>query len=203
MASMPFTLTFDNTGFPMIRYKEWDFFISVFPVSKYQFERFLVETMPEGELFSDGWYRNLLARNPRCGWHSFRDEPWRLFLSCLDDDVMKRFTRFCGRGCRLPEAAEWRKLMDYSGRILEQQAKLLELCAEAPAPVRHWLKQGLFPLTEEGMLEYVLDNGKMRAIGKPFYGFHPTLWRPDVVRDVDQESGLGALLGFRLAMSSG
>ena len=203
MASMPFTLIFDNTGFPMIKHEEWNFFISVFPVSKYQFERFLVETMPEGELFTDSWYRHLIAKNPRCGWYSFRDEPWRLFLSCLDDNAMMRFMRFCGKDCRLPEAAEWRKLRECSSQILEQRENLLELCAKAPAPVMHWLMQGLFPLTEEGMLEYVLDRGKIRTIGRPFYRFHPTLWRPDVVRDIDRKSRLGSLLGFRMAMTAG
>jgi len=201
MESTPFSLTFDRTGFPLVRHRNWNFSISLFPVSKYQFERFLATVQPEGELFTDAWYRQLLAANPRCGWHEVEGRPWQLFLSGMDLAVMNRFFQYIGPGCRLPLAEEWRQLHQCASEMTSAADLLLAECREAPLPVAHWLRAGLFPLTDEGMLEYVEVEGGVKSIGKPFYDYHPTLWRPDSLRDIEPESPFSALAGFRLVVA--
>jgi hypothetical protein len=47
----------------LIQLDSWDHSIGLFPVSKYQFERFLVDD--EGSDYTDEWYRGVLELNPR------------------------------------------------------------------------------------------------------------------------------------------
>lgn len=202
MESTPFILTFDKTGFPLIRHREWNFSISLFPVSKYQFERFLSSISPVSGLFSDQWYRKLLEKNPRCSWHNFDDQPWRLFLTGLEAEALPHYFSYCGRGCRLPEVDEWRALNRCADELEEFKDALMHGCAAAPGPIGRWLHQGLFPLTGEGLLEYVNDSGTIRVVGRPFTKLHPNLWRADTVRDISFGSKLAQLTGFRMVQEN-
>jgi len=201
VAYMPFTLIFDRSGFPLVRHVDWQFHIALFPVSKYQFERFLSAAGPSDRMFTDDWYRDLLERNPRCGWHNWGKTPWRLFVSGMESEAVQEFLAFCGPGFRLPMCNEWAMLLDEARELHRFRDQIIAECARAPAPVRYWIGAGLFPLAHEGMLELVTDRGRMRCVGKPFYDYHPSLWNANTVRDINNmQDHLGAILGFRAVM---
>jgi len=201
---MEFNILFDKTGFPLIKNSRWDFFISIFPVSKYQFELFLCSSQGhKRNFYSDSWYRELLKKNPRCAWHGETSEPWRHFLSGESPEVFDDFIKYCGNGMRLPKIDEWRQLLEVEHHLNENTDNLYTLCDIAAPPVRHWLRQGLGILTNEGMLEFVqsCDSSGTTIIGRPFTSFHPNLWSPGSEREIERNSKLWNIVSFRLAMS--
>lgn len=189
---------FDRTNFPLIRMDGWDFYISLFPVSKYQFEEFMIEMGPRGGLYTDKWYREILSLNPRQTWREIKKNRWRLFLTGLSYAEIEPFLLFLGDDFRIPKKEEWIKLHRLSS-VLRSQKELIKskVCGVVPEPVLFWIEEGIFPLTEEGILEMVEDNGRIRFIGKPFKEFYPNLWNPKDVRDINWEIAK-KYVGFRV-----
>ena len=201
---MKFEIMLDETGFPLIKSSSWDFFISIYPVSKYQFESFLCKCPRRiRTIYTDSWYRQLLNKNPRCAWHAVNNEPWRHFLSGESPEYFEEFINYCGRGMRLPTIAEWRQLLNVERQICENLEKLRQACQEAVLPVRYWLQQGLCILTSEGMLEFVQAQASSTTtiIGRPFTAYHSNLWAPDREREIRKDSKLWNIVSFRLALS--
>jgi hypothetical protein len=197
MASGDYSISFDRTGFPLVQRHDWRHAIALFPISKYQFERFMVEQGPQGTLFTDAWYRELLALNPRRSWRRSDERPWELFLTGLEAEPMVSFLRFLGRGYRLPEVAEWRALLAVEAELSALREQFLEASHEAAAPVRHWLARGLFPLCHEGLVEQVREETCTRFIGRPYPKWLPNAWNPGTVRDADWALAR-RVVGFRV-----
>jgi len=99
-----YIIELDKTGFPLIKRDAWDFFISLFPVSKYQFESFMAEFGPHNNLYTDEWYRKILDINPRISWRESWEKiekaPWRLFLTGALWEAIRPFLSYLGRGFR-------------------------------------------------------------------------------------------------------
>lgn len=193
-----YSIELDRTGFPLIGKRGWGYAISLFPVSKYQFERFMVENGPKGDLYTDRWYRELLKVSPRGSWRRCEERPWELFMTGIGMEAINPLLKYLGRGFRIPEAGEWRGLLEVSEEIRRMGLRLREALGDSPAPpVRHWIEKGLFPLVEEGLLERVRDGDRERFIGKPYPGLLPNTWRPEEVRGVNWDIGRRAV-GFRV-----
>ncbi len=193
-----YIIEFDRTGFPLIRRKNWNFSISLFPVSKYQFERFMVEHGPKGSLYTDSWYRKLLEVGPRRSWRMCDDSPWEIFLAGVNIKEITPFLKYLGKGFKLPEARQWKKLFQVSGDIINMRWRLQQSCKDHSAPpVSRWLEEGLFPLVSEGVFEMVMDGNLQRCIGKPWQGLLPNLFYPENLRDVNWDICRQAV-GFRV-----
>jgi len=195
MESGHYYIEFDRTGFPLIRRKEWDYYISLFPVSKYQFERFMVEVGPKKELYTDTWYRRLLSLNPRHSWRLCDDRQWELFITGLSRDEITHFLRYLGKGFRLPKVDEWRQLFESSNEIKREIKPMLE--KKSAQPVSLWIRKGLFLLVEEGLLELVLKDGKEYGIGRPYQGLLANTWNPYDIREVNWDISK-KYVGFRV-----
>lgn len=191
-------IEFDKTGFPMISKREWNYFISLFPVCKYQFEVFMVAVGPKGDLYTDAWYRKLLEINPRISWMAWYKKPWEYFITGIRPDEITCFLKYLGEDFSLPEVWQWRSFFQVSHEILNMRLRLKELCrGNAAPPVELWLEKGLFPLFQEGLLEIVMEGGEHQYIGRPWQGLLANTWSPESVRVVNWELCRKAV-GFRL-----
>ena len=82
---MAYSIEFDRTGYPLVCKPYWPNPISLFPISKVQFERFMIEQGPvqpaatEREasrtIYTDAWYREHLEVNSR---GNARDRFWSI-----------------------------------------------------------------------------------------------------------------------------
>jgi len=195
-------IEFDRTGFPLIRKKGWNYSISLFPISKYQFESFMIEKGPRGGLYTDDWYRELLKLNPRRSWKDCDTNPWELFLTGVKYKDLRYFFKFMGRDFRLPTPSEWKELHKASKEIKQIKANIIKLCKEKAAPpVSHWIENDLFPLTDEGLFEIVIENNNVCCIGKPYYKLFSNLYNPTSVREVNWKVCKN-MIGFRIVKSS-
>ncbi|MEW6095867.1 MAG: hypothetical protein AB1567_04990 [bacterium] len=189
-----YSIKFDRTGFPLVQKEGWNYYISLFPVSKYQFERFMAENGPKENLYTDNWYRELLELNPQGPWRMCDERPWELFITGLNKVEITPFLKYLGKGFRLPKIIEWRNL--FNAEVEIQKIGLKDICKEACAlPVSLWLKNGLFPLTKEGLLEMVEDSSE--CIGRPHQQFLPNTWQPDETKEVNWDIGK-KFVGFRV-----
>ncbi|QEF93829.1 formylglycine-generating enzyme family protein [Methanothermobacter sp. KEPCO-1] len=188
-------IEFDRTGFPLIQFEGWKHFIGLFPVSKYQFERFLAEE--GGSRYTDEWYRNILKLNPRRSWRMAYGEIWKLFMTGLDLDVIDDFLNYLGSNYRLPTLDEWKALCEVSDLIEKSSSYLKKLCSDrSPEPVLLWIERGLCPLVNEGIFERIHENNAS-FVGKPFHGLLPNTWDPKEPKKVNIEKGMG-MIGFRV-----
>lgn len=199
-----FSTRSDRTGFPLVTRGDWPFWVSLFPVSKYQFESYLADAGNVRPPDTDAWYRALLEKNPRCTWREPGKAPWRLFLTGIDDEGARGFLRHLGDRFRLPAEAEWKLLLECAGELRADPGVAAACAAPGAAPpAAAWAKSGLFPLVEEGMLELV-TRGEERVccIGRPWQGLFKNTWRPGTVRDVNREL-CAQMIGFRAAVDNG
>ena len=199
MEASHYSIQLDKTGFPLIDRDGWSFAIGLFPVSKYQLERFL---LAQGNTYTDEWYRKLLEINPRCSWSDWSNAPWELFVTGLDDEVRNDFLRWLGTGYRLATSEEWLTFLQVSDELHEPDLKadLIHALHGAAKPALHWISKDIYPLTQSGILEQVSHYGKIRCLGRPWWpkpAFFSNTWSPDTLRDVN-ESLSRRLVGFRI-----
>lgn len=201
MISGRYSIHFDRMGFPLIQRADWPYAIALLPVSKYQFERFMIEHGPQGQLYTDEWYRERLALNPRASWRHGHERPWELFITGVERAAVTPFSRYLGPRYRLPTAIEWRSLWHVTRELQMEAPSLLASCRDAAPPLRHWLAQDLFPLTGQGLLEWVTQGNSHShcCIGRPYPGLLPNTWSPGTTREVAWEIGRSAV-GFRMVM---
>ena len=201
--SGPFSIRLDAMGFPMIRHESWSYHIGLFPVSKYQFEHFMSELGPRGELYTDKWYRGLLEFNPHRSWRRCGEKPWQLFVTGVDYGGIAPFLRFLGKGFRLPTVEEWRALYNVSDELAKRKEDVLNACKRfsrppLALPARLWIERGLFPLVNEGVLEMVMGAHEVTCIGRPFDDFHHNCWDPTEVRPSNRSASQPLrIVGFR------
>ena len=143
-------------------------------------------------------YRALLKLNPRCAWQDCHTKVWELFLSGIAEDEFKGFVSYLGKQFRIPRSEEWLALLHSSAELRSLKAELMALCpASVAPPARHWLANELFPLTEEGLLEWIDDEEQLCCIGKPYKAWYSTEWFPYSIREVNWND-CRQLVGFRV-----
>lgn len=197
-----FSIEYDRMGFPLVQIGGHRFLISLFPVSKWQFERFMADCGPRGGFYTDAWYRGLLALNPRRAWRDCNANPWEHFLTGLRYEEIAPFLRYLGAEFRLPSVEEWKAYLCFADELESAARHTPEtLAPDAPAPVQRWIHAGLCPLMKEGLLEMAVDGNTRRYIGKPDVRWHGNTWKPDGVRDVNWEA-CRKLIGFRVVKNA-
>lgn len=146
----------------------------------------MIEVGPRGELYTNKWYKEILSLNPRQTWRKIKERPWEHLLTGLSSDEIKPFLSFLGNDFRIPKKEEWLKLHNSFSELKGQKEWIKkEIKDKVPLPVMFWIENEFFPFTEEGILEMIEDNGRIRFIGKPFQKFYPNLWDPRTVRDIN------------------
>ncbi len=198
-----FTIRVDKTGFPLISMPGRHFYISLFPVSKFQFEQFLASAGTLGGKYTDAWYRETIAPNPRSAWQNGSVRPWQHILTGLSEEAIEDFMIFLGPGYRLPTSSEWRTLHRESTAISSSRDLILADLADRGAiapPVHHWIKSAICPMTARGALERVTDSGRLHCIGRPHPDWHGNAWDAEQLRSVTNEETMKKLVGFRVAV---
>jgi hypothetical protein len=196
-----FIIEFDKTRFPLIRKSDWNYSISLFPVSKYQFEQFMVDNGPIEKLYTNEWYKKLLEFNQRTSWKRFEEKKWELFITGMSMDEIKPFLKYFGKNFRLPKVREWKELFMASNEILRMKPTFRELCKGSSAPpVSLWIENGLFPLVSEGLLEIVYDNCQ-QYIGRPWQRLWANAWNPETTRSNVSLELFQKAVGFRVVKS--
>jgi len=209
MGSGQYSISFDTTGFPLIRRRNWSFAISLFPVSKFQFEQFLAKNTVGS--FTDSWYRNLLKANQRAPWQAVHQKPWHLFLTGLSREEINLFLNHLGPDFRLPTKNEWLTLHYVKEEIRDMKQEILQYIMHsdnAALPVAHWIQADCYPLTQQGILEHILDDHRQHSlaprpvdgtpcIGRPFPDWIGNAWNPVTVRPITDPEALKTFVGFR------
>lgn len=201
-------LSFDRTGFPLVRPESCAAAMHLLPVAKVQLEGFLADRND----FGDRWYSEVLAQNPRVSWRRFGDpDRERVFVGGVLPGEASEFAAWLGPGFALPTVEQWRATFRALERIpftKDSRRNLIAQCPSEPARevleqiVRHaapktWLDLSLM---RGGLVEWAAQEGRPVGIGVPRPEFYPTLWNPlvDAVPVQDTNSRL-FFFGMRIA----
>lgn len=106
---LPFTLSLDRTGFPVLETPALPFSVLWLPVTKIQFEHFLVDT----GAFDNAWYQDKLNNyNPRISAGNLAiTNYWQAFMTGILPSEASRYAEWTGRGADLPTAQEWKQAL--------------------------------------------------------------------------------------------
>src|SRR5581483_6750317 len=107
--AVPFSLSLDRTGFPVLEMPTQPFDILWLPVTKVQFEHFLVDT----GAFDNAWYQDKLQNyNPRISAGNLGvTNYWQAFMTGILPGEAIRYAEWVGRGSDLPTAQEWKRAL--------------------------------------------------------------------------------------------
>ncbi|GCE08122.1 SUMF1/EgtB/PvdO family nonheme iron enzyme [Dictyobacter aurantiacus] len=112
--TVPFNLSLDKTGFPVIEVPGLPFKMLWLPVTKIQFEYFLVDT----GAYDNDWYQDKLRHyNPRISAGNLGvTNYWQAFMTGLLPFEARRYAEWAGHGSDLPTAQEWKNALNTLGR---------------------------------------------------------------------------------------
>ena len=107
--ALPFTLSLDRTGFPVLDMPALPFRVLWLPVTKIQFEHFLVDT----GAFDSVWYQDKLNNyNPRMSAGGLGvTNYWQAFMTGILPSEALRYAEWAGHGSALPTAQEWKQAL--------------------------------------------------------------------------------------------
>lgn len=175
----------DHLGYPWIEVDR-TISVSLLPITKYQFEAYLTE--PGG--FSNSWYEQLLAINPRCSWRDFEDgSREQLFMTGVFPSEALQFAEWLGPEYDLPTADEWRRIDEVirglKGTVLTDK----ELSRIKLSPIALWLVKRLVKLSRiqswhgltlmrRGIMEWVHVGERFGCHGAPRPNFWPVTHNP-------------------------
>jgi hypothetical protein len=197
-------ISFDRTKFPLFAMEGIGIEIHLLPVTKWQFEQYVVES---------GWvdrpgYKKMLALNPGVSPEQFTvDQRERLFVTGILPEEAQAFARWLGQGFELPTVEEWRAVYatlrrtplpryDLPSEVIEGTAGIIlnELSVQLNA-------RSILDLTlmGGGLVEWVRQAESWVGLGAPRPRFHPNLWNPldHEVRPIRLDERL-PYFGFRL-----
>jgi Sulfatase-modifying factor enzyme 1 len=105
----PFTLSLDRTGFPILEMPDLRFGMLWLPVTKIQFEHFLVDT----GAFDNAWYQDKLDHyNPRISAGNIGvTNYWQAFMTGILPIEASSYAAWVGQGADLPTAQEWKQAL--------------------------------------------------------------------------------------------
>ena len=176
----------DNTGHPMVHVPQLDAYLHLFPVTKPQFERFLVDHPQE---YDDNWYKTVLELNPRLSYTTSDFSNYEeLLLSGVLPEEAEAFARWQGSEYMLPSIDEWRIAYQWmaSQSGCPPSAILGRLGGSEAA---HKIWEGLIScirpcslldlsLMHQGMNEWVRGEGEYVGMGRTRPSFRSQLRDP-------------------------
>jgi hypothetical protein len=200
-------LYFDPTGFPLVRLDGVGFLVSVLPATKVQFERFIAQPNP----FGDVWYEEILRINPRLSWRRADLGPREgLFITGVLPSEALEYASWAGTGFDLPSVEEWRLMFRAMTQKRLAKSSLIGLDSDrahpaAKAIVESILRQvqpgtwGELALLRGGVIEWVREGEGFKGLGIPEAQFLPSVFNPE--RDeplLPLQSERSPYFGFRL-----
>jgi hypothetical protein len=200
----------DASGYPLIFVEPLGAYVQLFPVTKPQFEKFIVSGK-QREL-DDEWYEEILTLNPRASYIS-PDMPAheRLFMTGITPDEALAFGRWLGRDYQLLTAEEWYACYEWFAdqsapavppdlsELLSQDALVIwETIGGLWLERHHESNLRELSLMTQGILEWVIERpGRYCGLGEPAASKFQRRAN-DPVRPVGQRRLKN--LGFRLRM---
>ena len=193
-------LRYDILGFPIFEVPDCGWF-HLWPITKYQFERFLAESPS----YNDAWYEEVQAENPRITPQEInRNNYEQAFITGLLPREVWDFVRWLGGGIfTVPTVEQWRQAYRYLESLTVRDLPKLNtqgppgylnqiLRMSAREPLRYTLMQ-------QGLVEWVLsDQNEMKGLGAPRPAFLSHLWDPlrDIIDPI--EDTRNRIMGLRL-----
>ncbi|HVB24382.1 MAG TPA: SUMF1/EgtB/PvdO family nonheme iron enzyme [Ktedonobacteraceae bacterium] len=104
--ALPFTFTTDKTGFPVVETPDLPFAVLWLPVTKIQFEHFLVDT----GIYDNDWYQEILQKfdgRVSAGSGGISNY-WQLFMTGILPREAHQYAEWCGYGFDLPTSNQWK-----------------------------------------------------------------------------------------------
>jgi len=191
-------VTDNKTQFPLLDIKEIGF-LTLWPITKIQFEKYISETNRYGDL----WYDEILRCNPRVSYsHVNKKNYEQLFITGLHIEEVLLFSKWFGEDFRIPTVEEWREIYrlmsiqpnlkpssDLSYPANEIWKKITKL---SNSPLKHSMMQ-------EGVIEWVRNGENYTALGAPRPTLYPNTFNPltDFIKKFNRDERLN-YLGFRL-----
>jgi hypothetical protein len=198
----------DSSGYPLIHVEALNSFVHLFPVTKPQFEKFIVSD--KQQRFGDEWYEEIIKMSPRVSYCS-QDITLheQLFMTGVTTDEAASFSKWLGREYKLLSHEEWTTCYDWFAvqmalampeelnDRLARDAKAVWKIIESQYRRQHTLRE-LSQMTQ-GILEWVEERpGSYYGLGEPSSSKYMRK-ACDPVRPLDQRRGN---LGFRLIRRS-
>lgn len=179
-------LQYDDSGFPMVQI-EPQFSVSLLPVTKVQFERFIAQVNGYG----DSWYEEVLRVSSRESWRELRSyTPESLFMTGILPSEALDFAASLGAGFDLPDVREWRKIFRsmFQSRIRNESLDAFSNHRMHPAArsiISAILEKqkpdtwGGLALLRGGIFEWVRDGVKFGGLGVPLVNGSPVTFNPE------------------------
>lgn len=176
----------DKTGYPLIYIPPLKVYLHLFPVTKPQFEEFLIENPAD---FGDTWYQQLLALNSRLSYrmqnYTFYEQ---LLLTGIIPEEAVRFANWQGRAYRLLTVHSWRLAYQWLAQqgatptppYLQQQG-LDESACEIWEGLYYQLEPHTLldlSLMRQGVTEWVIEGDQYVGLGQTRPEFVPQYINP-------------------------
>lgn len=197
----------DRFGFPLVEF-EGIAKLSLLPITKYQYERFLSE---KGEPCQNH-YDDLLRISQRVSWRSFNENNFEfLFVGGIFPQEALEFAKYVGSDYDLPSANGWKLCANLLKQHSLNEFKYFFLnkknffCPAAQNIIQFILNRKNYKtlyhlsLFEGGMLEWVKIGSEYAVLGKPRNSFLHNTYNPiidDPIRVVTNERLY--YIGFRI-----
>lgn len=194
----------DALGFPIVKLPEIGLSVSLLPVTKTQFERFIAEP----NSFGDSWYDEILKISPRCPWRGMCEEGREdLFMTGILPSEALDFASWLGEGFDLPSFGEWRHIYRSMAQTQLMRKPLQEFTGHpaarsiidsilAQVQPATWAEMALL---QGGVIEWVRRGREFAGLGVPRRSFLPNVFNPELdepVRPLQNERS--RYFGFRL-----
>jgi hypothetical protein len=200
----------DASGYPLIFVEPIRAFVHLFPVTKPQFEKFMVASRRPD--YGDEWYTRILDLNPRASYRSTDiSSREHLFMTGVTTDEAASFSRWLGRDYGLLSADEWNTCyewfvgqpapsapLDLLNQLSRDALALWELVEGQWLDHRRRANLRELSLMTQGILEWVIERpGRYCGLGKPATSKFQRRAN-DPVRPLGQEPRRHKGIGFRL-----
>jgi hypothetical protein len=162
----------DKTGYPLLWIEPLQSYVSLFPVTKPQFERYLAAALPAG--CNDEWYAEIMKGNPRLSFRSNDQSRYEgLFLTGLTVAEAPLFGDWLDDNARLLSVDEWHTCYRWLGQqpVTSSTADLHALLSRDARAIWKIIESECKPTTMQelslfrgGVMEWVIDISK-NAIG--------------------------------------
>ena len=189
-------ITVDEIGSPLIEVKGLGA-INAWPVTKFQFERFIAET----NSFGDKWYDAVLNLNPRVSYKHFDvDNYEKLFMAGIRPREALEFAHWLGPGYDLLTVDEWRAFYnalgvhtvpEFHGELSISASHIWNQLARQSSTLKD------LTLMHNGLIEWVKKGSKFVGLGSPRASFLHNVFNPMTDEWVPLKDRV-FYLGFRL-----
>ena len=191
-------ITDNKTRFPLLEIKKIGT-ITLWPITKIQFEMYISETNQYG----DFWYDEILKCNPRVSFHQITKKNYeQTFVTGIHVDEALSFAKWFGADFRIPTIEEWREIYQW----LSTQSVITPPTDMSYSAERIWKKLMKvstspikFSLMQDGVVDWVKQGTGYVGVGAPREKFYPAAWNPltDTIKKINHNERL-KYLGFRL-----